>query len=99
MASQLQPADVNGIHLAFERVGRGYPMLLIHGFPRDRRLWRKLVPLLADRFDTVAYDRRGYGESDRPADPATYDNGTMAADALALANHLGWERFLVVGHD
>jgi haloacetate dehalogenase len=57
------------------------------------------VPLLADRLDAVVYDRRGYGASDRPADPATYDNQTMAADALALTQQLGWERYLVIGHD
>jgi pimeloyl-ACP methyl ester carboxylesterase len=72
-------------------------MLLIHGFPRDRRLWRKLVPLLAHRFDAVALDRRGYGESDPPTDPATYDNRTMTKDALELARHLGLERCVVVG--
>ena len=94
-----QFAHVNGVRLAYDRVGQGFPMLLIHGFPRDRRLWRKLVPLLDHRFDTVALDRRGYGESDRPSDPAGYDNATMAADALALVEHLGWDHFVVVGHD
>ncbi len=94
-----QFAHVNGIHLAYERTGRGFPMLLIHGFPRDRRLWRKLVPLLADRFDTVALDRRGYGDSDRPTDPAAYANAAMVQDALELARGLHWQRFVVVGHD
>jgi haloacetate dehalogenase len=92
-------ADVNGVHLAYERTGRGFPMLLIHGFPRDRRLWRKLSPLLADQFDMVALDRRGYGQSDRPTDPAAYDNQTMAQDAFELAHQLGWKHLLVVGHD
>lgn len=92
-------AQVNGVKLAYDRVGGGLPMLLIHGFPRDRRLWRKLVPLLQGRFDTVAMDRRGYGDSERPSDPATYDNRTMAQDALELVQQLGWQRFVVVGHD
>lgn len=90
---------VNGTYLAYERTGNGYPLLLIHGFPRDRRLWRKLIPRLSDRFTTVAYDRRGYGDSDRPADAAGYANRAMADDALGLAEALGWERFMVVGHD
>jgi haloacetate dehalogenase len=92
-------ASVNGVKLAYERQGNGVPMLLIHGFPRDRRLWRKLVPLLSDSFDTVAMDRRGYGESDRPTDPAGYDNRTMAEDAFELSRALGLQRFVVVGHD
>jgi haloacetate dehalogenase len=92
-------ATLNGVRLAYDRVGRGFPLLLVHGFPRDRRLWRKLVPLLAHRFDTVALDRRGYGDSERPTDPAAYTSRTMADDARALARHLGWQRLLVVGHD
>jgi haloacetate dehalogenase len=92
-------ASVNGVKIAYERRGTGFPMLLIHGFPRDRRLWRKLVPLLTDSFDTVAMDRRGYGESERPSDPAGYDNRAMAQDALELTRALGWQRFVVVGHD
>jgi len=94
-----QFVQVNGLRLAYERAGQGFPMLLIHGFPRDRRLWRKLVPLLAHRFDTVALDRRGYGESDRPTDPAAYTNRLMVQDALELARELDWQRFVVVGHD
>ena len=74
-------------------------MLMVHGFPRDRRLWRKLVPLLAHRFDTVALDRRGYGESDRPTDHAAYASLAMANDARDLARLLGWRRVLLVGHD
>jgi haloacetate dehalogenase len=92
-------ASVNGIRLAYEQTGAGCPLLLIHGFPRDRRLWRKITPRLARRFGVVAMDRRGYGESDRPPDAASYDNRTMAADALGLARVLGWKKFMVVGHD
>src|SRR5919198_6581707 len=99
MQSEPHYATVNGVRLAYERAGRGVPTLLIHGFPRDRRLWRKLVPLLTDTFDSVAMDRRGFGESDRAVDPATYDNRTMTQDALALVDHVGWQRVLVVGHD
>ncbi len=99
MADDVQYATVNGVRLAYEKAGAGYPLLLIHGFPRDRRLWRKVMPGLSRRFAVVAMDRRGYGESDRPNDAAGYDNATMAADALALARFLGWEKFLVAGHD
>lgn len=99
MAVDVQYASVNGVRLAYEKAGTGYPLLLIHGFPRDRCLWRKVMPDLAARFTVVAMDRRGYGESDRPADATGYDNRTMAADALALARSLGWKNFIVVGHN
>jgi haloacetate dehalogenase len=92
-------ARVNGIRVAYDRTGQGYPLLLLHGFPRTRRTWEKVSPVLAARFTVVAPDRRGYGDSDRPPDPASYDNATMARDALELGRHLGWSEFLVVGHD
>jgi len=99
VAADVQYASVNGVRLAYEKAGDGYPLLLIHGFSRDRHLWRKVTPGLARRFTVVAMDRRGYGESDRPADAAGYDNRTVAADALALARSLRWKKFIVVGHD
>jgi haloacetate dehalogenase len=95
----IQNAPVNGVRLTYEQSGTGYPLLLIHGFPRDRRLWRKVTPGLAQRFTVVAMDRRGYGESERPLDPDGYDNRTMTADALGLACSLGWKKFMVVSHD
>ena len=44
-------------------------------------------------------DLRGYGESERPADPDTCNKRTMGEDALALARSIGWDRFLIAGHD
>ena len=93
-------ADVNGTRIAYRRSGHGYPVLLLHGYPQTMRMWRRVVPSLAARFDVVAMDLRGYGDSARPPAEAGYDKRTMAGDALALARHLGWnDKFLVVGHD
>ncbi|MCH8849139.1 MAG: alpha/beta hydrolase [Chloroflexi bacterium] len=92
-------ANVNGIRVAYDRTGDGFGLLLLHGFPRTRRTWAQVTPALAERFTVVAPDRRGYGDSDRPSDPAAYDNAHMAQDALELTQHLGWKEFLVVGHD
>ena len=92
-------ANVNGIRVAYDRTGDGFPLLLMHGFPRTRRTWAQVTPALSERFTVLAPDRRGYGDSDRPSDPATYDNAHMAQDALELTQHLGWKEFLVVGHD
>ncbi len=94
-----QFAQVNGIRVAYEVAGQGYPLMLIHGFPRTRWLWRKVAPLLTSRFTVVAADLRGYGETERPAEESSYNKRTMAKDHLALAKSLGWDRFLAVGHD
>ena len=92
-------ATVNGARTAYETTGDGFPLIALHGFPRTRRTWEKVTPSLAERFTVVAPDRRGYGDSERIADPAAYGLASMAADAVALMDHLGHERFLVVGHD
>jgi haloacetate dehalogenase len=94
-----QYATVNGIRIAYETIGDGFPLLMLHGFPRTHRTWERLIAHFDGRFKTVAPDRRGYGDSDRAEDPSTYDNATMASDALGLLDHLGIEEFMVVGHD
>ncbi len=99
MATEPLYADVNGIRVAYDRSGDGLGLLLLHGFPRTRRTWAAITPALAERFTVVAPDRRGYGDSDRQSDPATYDAAHMVQDALELTQHLGWEAFIVVGHD
>lgn len=92
-------AHVNGIQIAYDRTGNGFPLVALHDFPRNRKVWRKVTPELASRFTVLAPDRRGYGDSDRPFDVTTYDNATMARDALELVDQLGWDSFVVLGHD
>ena len=99
MIGDVSYARVNGARIAYEVNGQGFPLLLLHGFPRTHRTWEKVIPALADRFTVAALDRRGYGDSDRPQNPATYDNANMTLDAIELTRHLGWEQFVVVGHD
>ena len=90
-------ARVNGVRLHYTTVGAGPPLYLLHGYPQTWFLWRKVVPLLASRFQLVMPDLRGYGDSDKPLDG--YDKRTMAQDIRELARHLGHGRFGLVGHD
>ena len=99
MDGEPQYAQVNGIRVAYDRTGQGPFLVALHGFPRNRKVWRKLTPLLAQRFTVIAPDRRGYGDSDRPSDPAVYDNANMARDALELMDQFSPEPFIVIGHD
>jgi haloacetate dehalogenase len=78
------------------------PMLLLHGFPQSHLMWRRVAALLADRFQLVLADLRGYGDSSKPpgeADHANYSKRTMAADMAALMHTLGHARYFVAGHD
>jgi haloacetate dehalogenase len=93
---------VGEIEVAHEVAGDGPPLLLLHGYPQTRLMWRGVAPALARRFTVVAADLRGYGESSKPpGDPAhaTYAKRAMAADQVGLMRELGFDRFAVVGHD
>ena len=82
--------------------GSGPPLLLLHGYPQTHVMWRKVAPLLAERFTVVAPDLRGYGDSDKPdglADHSNYSKRTLANDQVAVMAALGFARFAVAGHD
>ena len=50
-------AQVNGIRVAYDLDGAGFPLVALHGFPRNRKVWRKLTPLLAARFQAGLVQR------------------------------------------
>ena len=59
--------DVGEVQIATRVVGSGPPLLLLHGYPQTRRVWRRVADALADRFTVVTTDLRGYGDSSKPA--------------------------------
>jgi pimeloyl-ACP methyl ester carboxylesterase len=90
-------AQVNGTRLHYVTAGEGPPVMLLHGWPQTWYEWRRVIDLLADEYQVVAPDLRGFGYSAKPA--AGYDAATMAADLAALADHLGLRDVTVLGHD
>jgi haloacetate dehalogenase len=88
----------DGVRIATTVVGAGPALLLLHGYPEMRGMWRRIVPILAERFTVVATDLRGYGESDAPAGER-YSKREMAADQLEVMSALGFDEFFVAGHD
>ncbi len=81
--------------------GSGPPLALLHGFPQNHLMWAKIAPQLAKRFTIVAMDLRGYGWSSAPRSEGgeQYAKRIMAADLVAVMEHLGHVRFSVAGHD
>src|SRR5262245_48779864 len=64
---------VGGLSFPVADYGSGPPVLLLHGFPDDRHLWRFQVPALASAgFRVIAPDLRGFGDAPRPQDPKDY---------------------------
>ncbi|MGI5242252.1 alpha/beta fold hydrolase [Dactylosporangium sp. CA-139066] len=95
-------ADVGDVEINYVSGGSGPAVILLHGYPQTLTQWAKLAPLLADDFTVVCADLRGYGDSSKPrdaADHSTYSFRAMAADQVALMDHLGHDRFHVAGHD
>ena len=91
--------EANGITLHYVRHGSGAPLVLLHGWPEFWYVWRKNIPVLAESFDVVAPDLRGFGDSDKPGGPPEELLGNLVEDLRALADALGFERFGVVSHD
>lgn len=93
-------AATDGFRLAYDRVGQGPPVLLLHGWPGDRGDWRKVVPLL-DGLDVTVPDLRGFGESDKhPRDPATaYSAAAQARSVMALIDELDLDGLVIAGYD
>ena len=76
-------------------MGKGVPLLLIHGLGYARWGWEPVVEPLARSFDVILFDNRGIGESDAPEGP--YTTAQMADDAVQVLDEAGVERAHVVG--
>jgi pimeloyl-ACP methyl ester carboxylesterase len=77
--------------------GVGPTVVLVAGFPQTAHAWRRVQPLLAGSYRTIAIDLPGQGYSDKPLDG--YDTQTAAARINGLLRSLGVERHFYVGHD
>lgn len=94
------PGD--GVMLSVQRGGAGAPLILLHGFPQNGICWHRVAPRLAQDFDVIIPDLRGYGHSDAPPDDPdhrVYSKRQMARDIMALIDHLGLPRAHLLGHD
>lgn len=89
-------AAVSGARIHYFIGGAGPALLLLHGWPASWYEYRKVMPLLADRFTVIAADLPGMGDSG-PA-PA-YDKHSIARVLLEMMKGLGIERFHLAGHD
>ena len=80
----------DGLTIGFEAVGRGHPLVLLHGFFGDRTTWQSAghVDALADDFRLVLIDARGHGESEAPHDSGSYAISRQVEDVLAVLDAL-----------
>ena len=88
---------VESAKLHFLTAGHGPTLMLLHGYTQTSRMWRPIIPLLAEKFTVIAPDLPGIGDSAIPKDGLDMKTAAMSIHALAKA--LGVERARVVGHD
>ncbi|MBV1694598.1 MAG: alpha/beta hydrolase [Hyphomicrobiales bacterium] len=88
-------------HISYVRAGRGLPVVFLHGWPEFKRTWMHNLPVLADRFDCIAPDLRGFGSTVArvPRAPGGVPPEAYARDLLDFADALGLQRFAIVCHD
>ena len=86
-------ATLNGIRLAWDDQGQGMPLVLLHGFPFTRWMWRPQVAALARGHRVITPDFRGFGESGGLSESVDL----LADDVQALVEHLGLSRFVLGG--
>ena len=90
------------IHAVVGPKRAGPALLLLHGYPQTHAIWHKVAPRLSERFNLVATDLRGYGDSGKPPTDERhepYSKREMARDQVEVMRSLGHDRFLLVGHD
>jgi pimeloyl-ACP methyl ester carboxylesterase len=84
------------VHLAEHGTASGAPVVFLHGWPDSWFSFSRVLPLLPDALRCIAFDQRGFGESDHPESGFTFPG--LAADAVALLDALDIERATIVGH-
>ncbi|KUG06862.1 alpha/beta fold hydrolase [Solirubrum puertoriconensis] len=91
-----QDAQGNRVNIFYQDWGQGDPVVLIHGWPADHQMWEHqahTLPHYGKR--VIAYDRRGFGKSDKPWNGYDYD--TLASDLNAILEGLNLQNVTLVG--
>ena len=92
--------ESNGINIRLAMMGEGPLVIFCHGWPESWYSYRYQLPAVADAgFKAVAYDVRGYGESDKPYEIEAYTMRNMTNDVVGIIDALGYDTAITIGHD
>jgi pimeloyl-ACP methyl ester carboxylesterase len=81
-------------------MGEGPLVIFCHGWPESWYSYRHQLPAIAKAgFKAVAYDVRGYGESDKPHEIEAYSMRNMTNDVIGIIDALGYDTAITIGHD
>ena len=86
MTTEAGFADINGARIYYEVAGDGPPLVFLHGYTLDCRMWDDQFDHFADRYRVVRYDVRGFGRSDVPTEApfSNHDDLRLLLDHLAI---------------
>ena len=92
-------AQSGDVRIHYVTAGKGPLLVMIHGFPDYWYTWRDQIPVLAEQFQVVAIDQRGYNRSDQPDGVEKYEMSKLVGDVAAVIKHFKREKAVIVGHD
>jgi pimeloyl-ACP methyl ester carboxylesterase len=93
--SEMRYLDLHGERVAYQDVGTGDALLLIHGMAGSSATWRAVIPALSKKYRVLAPDLQGHGESTKPR--GDYSLGAFAASLRDMLDELGISRATVIG--
>lgn len=88
---------VRGIEMAYEMEGSGPPVVLLHGYPFNRTMWREQAEALSGSFRVIMPDLRGLGETEATVEEEPATMNEMAQDVAALLDQLNIDRAMLCG--
>ncbi len=94
----LQSITVADVQLSYVRVGKGQPVVFVHGIPTDYRAWASQLGPFSSKYDSIAYSRRLAKPNQNPED---YEKSTIennSADLIGLIHNLGIAPVHLIGH-
>nr|MBV6631031.1 alpha/beta fold hydrolase [Oceanococcus sp. HetDA_MAG_MS8] len=89
--------QAGGLRWHVQRMGRGLPVLLLHGTGASTHSWRGVLPLLANQVEVFAPDLPGHAFTERPAGRGMSLSG-MAQAVQSLLNETGFAPRVIIGH-
>ena len=92
-------AENDGVKIHYASLGKGDPIVMIHGFPDFWYSWRHQMEALSADYQVVAIDQRGYNKSDKPKGVDQYSLDYLASDVAAVVKALGKNKAIICGHD
>lgn len=96
--SKTKYVTVEGHQIAYQEMGQGTPLLLIHGIPTNKFLWRNVMPKLASKYRVIAPDLLNFGESDMPSNTDVSINAQCRI-MCKFIEELGISKVNIAAHD